>query len=95
MLKIKCWYNPRKDEIKNTGVKIDLRCKNNEKERIIDVDILDTTYKDIITTFVLNTMLHYVGTLQIIETNEKLQYDMDKQNSEWMTSGTWYNTYIC
>ena len=31
----------------------------------------------------------------MIETYEKLKYDMEKQNSEWMTVGTWYNTSIC
>ena len=58
------------------------------------MDILDTTYQDIITNFVLNTMLHHVGMLCIIETNKQLQYDMEKHNSEWITGGPWYNTYI-
>ena len=48
---------------------------------MIDVDILDTTYQDIITTFVLNTMLHHVGMLWIIETHEQLQYDINKHNT--------------
>ena len=48
---------------------------------MIDVDILDTTYQYIITNFVLNTMLHHVGMLWIIETHEELKYDMDKHNS--------------
>ena len=46
-----------------------------------DVDIINTTYQDIITTVSFNTMLHHVGMLCIIETRKKLQYDMDKQNS--------------
>ena len=62
---------------------------------MIDVDNMNTTYQDIITTFVLNTMLHHVGMLWTIETHEQLQYDMDKHNSEWITGGPWYNTYIC
>ena len=62
---------------------------------MIDVDILNTTYQDIITAFVLNTMLHHVGILWIIETYEQLQYDMNKHNPEWMTDGPWYNTSIC
>ena len=40
-------------------------------------------------------MLHSVGILWIIETNEQLQYDMDKHNSEWITGGPWYNISIC
>ena len=47
---------------------------------MIDVDNLNTTYQDIITTFVFNTMLHHVSMLWIIETHEQLQYDMDKHN---------------
>ena len=62
---------------------------------MIDVDNLNTTYQDIITTFVLNTMLHHVSMLWIIVIHEQLQYDMDKHNQEWMTCGPWYNTYIC
>ena len=61
---------------------------------MIDVDHLNTTYQDIITTFVLNKMLQNVGMLWIIETREQLQYDRDKHNSEWMTGGTRYNTSI-
>ena len=44
---------------------------------MIDVDHLNTTYQDIITNFVSNTMLQYVGMLWIIENNEQLKYDMD------------------
>ena len=62
---------------------------------MIDVDNMNTTYQDIITTSVLNKMLHHVGMLWIIETHEQLQYDMDKHNPCWITGGPWYNTYIC
>ena len=48
---------------------------------MIDVDNLNTTSQYIITTFVLNTMLHHVGMLWIIETHDLLQYDMDNNNS--------------
>ena len=59
------------------------------------MDNIITTYQDIFTSFVFNTMLHYVGMLRITETHEQLQYDMDKHNSYWMTSGPWYSTFIC
>ena len=59
------------------------------------MDNMNTTYKYIITSFVLNTVLQNVGMLWIIETHEQLQYDMDNQNSEWTTGGPWYNTSIC
>ena len=40
-------------------------------------------------------MLHHVGMIWIIENHEDLKYDMELQNSDWMTGGPWYNTYIC
>ena len=40
-------------------------------------------------------MLHNIGMLWIIETHEQLQYNIDRNNSDWMTGGPWYNTYIC
>ena len=62
---------------------------------MIDIDIINTTYQDIITLFVLNTMLHHLYMLWIIETQEQLKYDIEKHNSDWMTLGQWCNTYIC
>ena len=62
---------------------------------MIDVDNMNTTYQDIITTFVLNKMLHHVGMLWIIENHDELKYDMDIQNLNWMIFGPWYNTSIC
>ena len=59
------------------------------------MDLLDTTYQEIITTFVLNIMLHNVGMIWIIENHEQLKYDMDILNSDWLTGGLWYNTSIC
>ena len=67
-------YDGRWD--KNTGVKLSIRFSNCEKETIIYVEMLDTTYQDIITTFLLNTMLHHVVMLCIIEAHTKLKYDM-------------------
>ena len=80
---------------KRNSKKIAIRCSNSGKETIIDVDIWDTTYQDIITTFVLNKMLHNVGMSCIIETHGELKYDMDIQNSDYLTGGTWYKTSIC
>ena len=59
------------------------------------MDHLNTTYQDIITTFVLNKMLHHVVMFGIIETDEQLEYGMDEYISEWTTGGPWYNTSIC
>ena len=80
MFNIKLWWNPREDDIKQTVLKVDIRCINCGKETMIYVENLNTTYKDIITTFVLNTMLHHVGMLWIVENHEELKYDMDIKN---------------
>ena len=91
MFNIKYWWNTRGDYLKQTVENFATRCSNCGKEKIIDVDFLDTTYQDIITTFVLNTMLHHVGMIWIIENNKDLKYDMDILNSDYMTGGQWYN----
>ena len=59
------------------------------------MNLLETNYQEIITTFVLNTMLHHVGMIWMIENHEDLKYDMEIQNSYWRTGGPWYNTYMC
>ena len=79
MFKIKCWCSPGEVE-KNAVGKFSIRCSTCGKEAMIDIGIMNTTYQDIITLFVLNTMLKHVGMLWIIETHEQLQYDMDKHN---------------
>ena len=66
-----------------------------EKETMIHIDIMNTTYQDIITSFVPNEMLHHFVMLWVIEKKEKLQYDTEKHNLDWMTGGPWYNTSIC
>ena len=83
------------DEIKQTVVNVAMRCSNCGKETIIDVDNMDTTHQDIIKTFILNNMLHHVDMLWIVENKEQLKYDMEIHNSDWLTGGPWYNTYIC
>ena len=60
MFKIKCWWNKKeKDYQKQTVEKVAIRCSNCGKETMIDFDLLETDYQEIITTFVLNTMLHH------------------------------------
>ena len=43
MFKIKCWWNPRENYLKQTTEKVAIRCSNLGKETLIDVDILNTT----------------------------------------------------
>ena len=77
MLRIKCWYSPRYNE-KKYGIKISIMCGNCGKEKKIDVDNFNTTYPDVITTFLLNKILNYVCILWIIETHEQLKHDLEK-----------------
>ena len=56
--------------------------------------LLEIDYHETIKTFVLNTMLHRVGMIWIIENHEDLKYDTEIQNSDWMTGGPWCNTPI-
>ena len=56
---------------------------------------MNNSYKNIITSFLLNKLLHHVGMSWIIETHEQLKYDIDKHNPYCMTGCPWYNKYIC
>ena len=49
---------------------------------------MKTNYKDIITSFVLNTLLHHVGMSWVVESNEQLKYYMEKHNPDWIKGGT-------
>ena len=66
-----------------------------EKKLGLSMRCMSTNYNDIIIKFVLNTMLHHVGMSQIIETNQQLKYDIEKNNTDWISDGPWYNTSIC
>ena len=79
MFKIKCWWNQMEDDLKQKVERVAIRCSNCGKETMIYVDFWDTTYQEIITTFLLNTMLLHVGMIWIIENHEELKYDMDIQ----------------
>ena len=46
----------------------------------LSMDDINTNYKYIITSFVLNTVLHYVGMLWMVKINQHLKYDMEKNN---------------
>ena len=88
MFSIKCWRNKKeKDDQKQTVEKVAIRCSNSGKETITDSDILETDYKEIITTSALDKMLQHVGLIWIIENHEDLKYDIELQNSDWMTGG--------
>ena len=65
--------------IRKTLEKFAIRFSNCGKETMIYLDLLETDYQEIITTFVLNKMLHHVGMIWIIENNEELKYDTELQ----------------
>ena len=49
-----------------------------------------------ITKFVLNTILHHVGILWIICSNQKMKYEMDEINHPgWLNKCPCYNIAIC
>ena len=49
-----------------------------------------------ITRSVLNAILHCVGMLWIICSNEEILYEMDEINHpDWLNKGPWYSTSIC
>ena len=67
MFQISFWYNKGHDD-QNKVEHIAVRCSNCGKETSLYVDNMNTKYKYIITSFVLNTVLHHFGISWIIET---------------------------
>ena len=55
---------------------------------MIDINIMNITYQDKITLFVLNKMLQHFGMLWIIETHEQLKYEMEKHY--YILDDRWY-----
>ena len=48
-----------------------------------------------ITKFVLYEILHHVGMLWIIISNDEMKYEIDKSNhQDWLNKCPWYNTDI-
>ena len=69
MFHISCWYNKGHDD-QNKVENIDIRCSNCGKETVLSMKNMNTNYKDIITSFVLNTVLQYVCMSWIIKTKK-------------------------
>ena len=74
---------------------ISIRGINCRKETGLSMDNMNTKYKDIIFSFVLNTVLHHVSMSWITEANKMLEYDTEKYNPDWIIGGPWYKTFIC
>ena len=56
---------------------------------------INTNYKDIINSFVLNTVLHNFGMPWINETHGRSKYYINKHNLDWIRGGPCYNISIC
>ena len=78
MFQMRFWYDNEHDD-QNNVENIAIRCINCGKETGLSMKNMNTNYKDIITSFVLNTVLHHVGMSGIIETNQHLEYDIEKR----------------
>ena len=93
IFKMRLWYDKENLE-KNVVENVSIMCRNCGKKTGLYLRNTNTNYKDMITKFVLNTVLHHVGMSWIIETIQQLEYDIYKDNPDWITYGTWYNTSI-
>ena len=74
---------------------VSLNCINCKREIGLDLKINSLIFDEIITEFVLNSILHHVGMSWITSSNKKMKYNMDENNhQDWFNKGTWYNTSI-
>ena len=53
-------------------------------------------YDEIVTKFVLNTMLHQVGMSWIISSNREIEYEINTERNhlDWLNKGPWYSRNI-
>ena len=54
-------------------------------------------YDEVITQFVLNSMLHHVGMSWIIISKKEMEYDnfTNSKKLDWFDTGPWHNKNIC
>ena len=67
MFQMRFWYNKGHDDHNDVKI-IAIRFINCGKQTGLYMDNMNTKYKDIVTKFVLNTLLHHFGISWIIET---------------------------
>ena len=68
MFQMRFWYDNKHDDQNDMKI-ISIRCSNRRKEKGLSMNNMNTNYKYIITSFVLNKVLHHVGMSWIIETH--------------------------
>ena len=76
---------------------VSLKCINCKRETGLDPETIFTwVYDEIITKFVLNTMLHNVGMSWMISSNQEMEYEMNTKinHLDWLNKGPWYNRNI-
>ena len=69
---------------------IAIRCSNYVK--MTGLSVKNTNYKKMITTFLLNKVLHQVVMSWIIF--KKIEYDIEEHNTGWIIYYPWYNRSI-
>ena len=57
---------------------ISIRCINFKRETCLFLKYI--TFEEMVTKFVLNAILHHVGMLCLISSNEEMKYEIDKSN---------------
>ena len=75
-----------------------LKCINCKKETGLNSETTFAwVYDEVITKFVLNSMLHNVGMSWIISSNQEMDYDITTKSNhlDWFNKGPWYNKNIC
>ena len=76
---------------------LSIKCTNCKRETGLDSETSFTwVYDEIITKFVLNSMLHHLGLSWITSFNREMEYEMNETNhQDWLNKGPWYNRSIC
>ena len=81
-------------EVENDVEAIAINCSNCRKSTGLFLKVKKVKY--IITKFLLNTVLHYVGLYWISSSNKKMEYDIKENNYPgFLNKGSQYNTAIC
>ena len=74
-----------------------IKCINCNREPGLNSTTNSTwVYDEIVTKFVLNSMLHHVGMSWIISSHQQMEYEINKTNhQDWLNKGPWDDTSIC
>ena len=80
------------NEEENFVEAISIKCSN--FCRITGLYLKDKTIQWIINRFVLNTVLHHVGSSQIIYLNKHMKYYTKENSLDWLNKGPWYNKSV-